>query len=42
MGVWCVVGVVILAGLVVVGLLVVALDRARKAIDAMKYDPERL
>lgn len=36
------VGLVVLAGLAVVAVLVVLLDRARKAIDQMKWDAERL
>lgn len=36
------VGLVVLAGLAVVAVLVVLLDRARNAIDEMKIDPERL
>lgn len=35
-------GLVVLAGLAVVVILVVLLDRARKAIDEMKFDPDRL
>lgn len=42
MSVLSVIGVVILAGLAVVWILVVALDRARKAIDNAKLDPDRL
>lgn len=42
MSVLSVIGMVILAGLAVVGLLVVALDRAHKAIDSAKLDPDRL
>lgn len=42
MSVLSVIGMVILAGLAVVGLLVVALDRASKAIDVAKLDPDRL
>lgn len=37
-----VVGLVVLAGLAVVAVLAALLDRARKAIDQMKFDPERL
>lgn len=39
---FCVVGLVILAGLIVVGVAALLLDRARKAIDEMKIDAERL
>jgi hypothetical protein len=37
-----VVGLVVLAGLAVVAVLAALLDRARKAIDEMKFDPDRL
>jgi ABC-type proline/glycine betaine transport system permease subunit len=36
------VGLVVLAGIAVVALLAVLLDRARKAIEQMGIDPERL
>lgn len=35
-------GLVVLAGLAVVAVLVVVFDRARKAIEQMKFDSERL
>lgn len=38
----CVVGLVILAGFVVVGALAVLLHRAGKEIDGLKFDRERL
>lgn len=42
MTVWTVAGLVVLAGLAIAALLMVLLDRADKAIDQMKIDPERL
>lgn len=42
MTVWEVLGLVILAGFAAVALLAILLNRARKAIDEMKLDPERL
>lgn len=42
MTVWCVLGLVVLAGFAVVALLALLFDRAHKAIDQMKFDTERL
>jgi ABC-type proline/glycine betaine transport system permease subunit len=37
-----VLGLVLLAGLAVVGIIAVLIDRARKAIDRIKYNTEHL
>lgn len=42
MTVWTVAGLIVFAGLAVVAVLMLLLDRAHKAIDQMKIDPERL
>ena len=39
---WTVFGIVIFAAVIAIVALVVGIGRARKAIEAMKIDPERL
>lgn len=42
MTVWSVLGLVVLGGIAVVAVLAVLFDRARKAIELLKFDAERL